>query len=85
MKRKYSIPVNWSVWDKVDVEAESLEEAIQYVRDNADTIPLGTEPEYIDGTYKIDDGQNGEATMDETVKYLKENWDFSGDITGYPV
>lgn len=72
-KRKYYIPVCWEVWDKVEVEAESLEEAIKYVQDNIDEIPLGTEPEYIDGSYKIEDGCNGEATI-ETVKYIREYW-----------
>lgn len=73
-KRMYYIPVTWEVWDKVEVEANSLEEAVKYVKDNIDDIPLGTEPEYIDGSYKIEDGENGEATLEETVKYIKEYW-----------
>lgn len=80
--KKFSIPVTWEVWDKVEVEAETLEEAIQYVKDNIDTIPLGTEPEYIDGSYKIEDGNNGEASIEETVKHLKEYWNLRGGIDG---
>lgn len=83
--KKFQIPVNWEVWDKIEVTANSLEEAIQYVKDNIDTIPLGTDPEYIDGSYKIDDGQNGEATIEETIKYLKEYWNLSGGIDGEEV
>ena len=72
--KKFSVPVTWQVWDMIEVEgAETIEEAIQYVKDNIDEIPLGTEPEYIDGSYKIDDGNNGEASVEETVKYLKDN------------
>lgn len=26
--KKFKIPVEWSVWDKVEVEAETIEEAI---------------------------------------------------------
>ena len=74
MKKKFSIPVTWEVWDRVEVEAETLEEAIKYVKENIDTIPLGTEPEYIDGSYKIDDGYNGEATIEEAVDYLEQYW-----------
>lgn len=84
-KKKFSIPVTWEVWDKVEVYAESIEEAIQYVRDNLDTIPLGTEPEYIDGSYKIEDGDNGEADMADTIKHLKEYWNLSGGIDGEDV
>lgn len=80
--KKFSIPVTWEVWDKIEVEAETIEEAIKYVKENIDTIPLGTEPEYIDGSYKIDDGENGEATIEETVDYLKEYWNLSGGIDG---
>lgn len=80
--KKFSIPVTWEVWDKVEVEAETIEEAIQYVKDNLDTIPLGTEPEYIDGSYRIDDGDNGQATIKETIKFLKYYWNLSGGIDG---
>lgn len=80
--KKFSIPVTWEVWDKIEVEAETIEEAIQYVKDNLDTIPLGSEPEYIDGSYKIEDGNNGESDIEETVHYLKEYWNLSGGIDG---
>lgn len=81
MKRFY-IPVTWQVWDKVEVEAETIEEAVQWVKDNIDEIPLGTEPEYIDGTYQIDDGYDGQCSVERTVEYLKEYWDLSGGIDG---
>lgn len=83
--KKFKIPVTWEVWDQIEVCAETIEEAIQYVRDNIDTIPLGTEPEYIDGSYKIDDGDNGYASIEETVEYLKLYWNIDGDIDGNPV
>lgn len=70
--KKFSIPVNWEVWDKVEVEAETIEEAIQWLKDHIDEIPLGTEPEYIDGSYKIEDGQNGEASIEEAQIRNKE-------------
>ena len=51
--QKFQIPVEWTVWDKVEVEANTLEEAVQYVKDHMEEIPLGTEPTYIDGSYKF--------------------------------
>lgn len=80
--KKFSIPVTWEVWDKVEVEAETIEDAIQYVKEHIDEIPLGTEPEYIDGSYRIDDGENGEANLEETIRYLKKYWNLSGGIDG---
>lgn len=32
--KKFSIPVTWQVWDKVEVEVETIEEAIKYVPSN---------------------------------------------------
>lgn len=73
-KRKYYIPVSWEVWDKVEIQAESLEDAVKYVKENIDDIPLGTEPEYIDGSYKIEDGENGEASIEDTIEYIRDYW-----------
>lgn len=80
--KKFSIPATWSVWDKIEVEAETIEDAIRYVKEHIDEIPLGTESEYIDGTYRIDDGDDGENSVEDTVKYLKEFWNLSGGIDG---
>lgn len=80
--KKFYIPVRWEVWDKVEVVEETIENVVQYVIDNLDEIPLSGFPEYIDGTYKIEDGQNGTANVEDTVKYLKEYWNLSGGIDG---
>lgn len=72
--KKFNIPVTWCVYDKVEIEAETLEDAIKYVKEHIEEIPLGTEPEYIDGSYSIDDGNDGMSSIDDTVKYIKEYW-----------
>ena len=77
--RDYYIPVTWQVWDKVKIEAKSLKEAIKYFKEHVDEIPLGTEPEYIDGTFQIDDGNDGESSIEETLQHLKEYWNLGGD------
>lgn len=76
--KDYYIPVTWQVWDKVKIEAKSLKEAIEYFKKHSDEIPLGTEPEYIDGTFQIDDGNDGESSMEETLQNLKEYWNLGG-------
>lgn len=50
----FMIPVYWEVVDLVEVKADSLKEAYDYVVDNADDIPFGTEPRYVDDSYKVD-------------------------------
>lgn len=67
------------MWDKVKVEAKTLKEAIEYIKEYIEEIPLGTEPEYIDGSYRVDDGANGEATVEETLKHFKEYWNLGNE------
>lgn len=66
--KQYNIPVAWSVSDKVVVEAESLEEAVQFVKDHIEEIPLGMNPEYIDNSCQIDNGSSGEKSVQETTQ-----------------
>ena len=71
---KFRVPVEWSVYDFVEVESDNFDEAIKYVIDNRDIIPLGTEPEYIDGSYKIssEDDIVGDEYDENYVKQLSE-------------
>lgn len=74
-KKTFNIPVRWEVCDFVKVEAKTLEDAIRYVKDNmVDEGPWGGNPVYIDGTFSIYDGRDGECSVEETAKYLREHW-----------
>lgn len=58
---EYIIPVSWEVYSTIKVKgAKNLEEAIEYVKENIDTIPLGN-GEYIDASYKIEVDNDDEA------------------------
>ena len=50
MKKTYKIPVIYSSWGIVEVEAISLEEACELAR--AGSLPY--QAEYLDGSFKID-------------------------------
>ena len=52
--KTFAIPVSWEVSDFVFVNANSLKDAVKFVLENEDSIPLGTEPNYIDGSYLVD-------------------------------
>lgn len=64
---KYKIPVEWAVYDTVEIEADTLEEAIKKFDETIDYIPLGTEPEYIDGSYQ----REIQGNETETLEYYK--------------
>lgn len=48
----YTIPVEWSVYSTVTVEADNLHDAFEKFQKYMDDLPLCTESEYIDDTYK---------------------------------
>ena len=62
---EYVIPVEWTVYSTVRVtNARNLAEAIAIVHQNSDEIPLDTEPEYVDGSYRVNLDNYEEAVLD---------------------
>lgn len=51
----YKIPVSYSVCGEIEVEANSLEEALKYAKDNVRDLELPDEPQYIEDSYEIND------------------------------
>lgn len=66
----FSIPIEWIVTETIEIKANSLQEAIEFINENADLIPLGTEPEYIDGTWKISADESGTMDTKEIIETL---------------
>ena len=84
-KKGFLIPVSWEVSDFVRVQADSLEEALNWLKENSDEIPLGTEPEYVDASYQIGSLEECQVYLDEVEDYSRKNsvkmavdimWDF---------
>lgn len=48
---KFKIPVEYKVWGLIDLEANSIEEALQYANDNLDTLELPDRPEYVEDSF----------------------------------
>lgn len=77
--KEYEIPVTWSVYDKIPVKAKSFKDAVLYAMNNLDELPLGVDPKYIDDSFKIDDGEDGNGTADEIIDRLEKiGWDMTG-------
>ena len=72
----FSIPVEWVVTETLEIKADTVEEAINFINDNLDTIPLGTEPAYIDGTYKISADENNNMNTAEIAEKL-DSWGYT--------
>ena len=95
-KKGFLIPVTWEVCDYVRVQADTLEEAYEWMQENSDEVPLGTEPGYVDASYKIGEFEECEAYLNEVVEYGTSSkkravnivWDFDegeeGSFTELP-
>lgn len=53
-KQEFIISVSWRVLSKIKIQANSLEEALSWAKENIDEIPLDNEWDYEDGSYQID-------------------------------
>jgi len=48
--KTYKIPVSWTVTATMEIDAESLEDAIL----KAEDASLPTDPDYLDGSFEVD-------------------------------
>ena len=76
--KKWKIPVTWEVCGTIECEAPTLEEAMEYAEDKDGVIPLPTESDYVDGSWRLsyetdeaetvrecwNEGQTDEASTD---------------------
>ena len=52
MGKYYEIPCTWEVYGTLEVEADSLEEAIELAE--RDDSPMPDESDYVDGSFQVD-------------------------------
>lgn len=67
MKKVFKVAVEWAVFGTIEVEAESLEEAIKIANED-ESIPL-PEWEYIDGSFEV----NEDMELQKFINDIKEN------------
>lgn len=54
--KKFKLPVEWAVFATVEIEAETIDDAIKYFNENIDDIPLPEHNDdecYIDGSFQL--------------------------------
>ena len=49
----WKVPVTWEVYAMLDIEAETLEEAMEIARDDEGVIPCPIDHDYVDGSWKL--------------------------------
>lgn len=52
--KTWRIPVAWTMMGMVDVEAKTLDEAIEIAKDDAGVIPIPDNGTFLDGSWEVD-------------------------------
>lgn len=50
---KIKLPVTWEAFGIVEIEANSIEEAVNYFNENSDYINMPKNSEYVDGSFHL--------------------------------
>lgn len=66
MTKTYKIPVTWEVYGRVEVKADSIEEAYKIVEEDKEDMPLPTESYYVEGSFK-----NSCENVDELKAFME--------------
>ena len=63
MSKYYEIPCSWEVYGTMEVEANSLEEAIELAE--RDDSPMPDASDYVDGSFEVDRDVAEEINKDD--------------------
>ena len=50
---KIKLPVTWEAFGIVEIEANSIEDAVNYFNENSDYINMPKNSEYVDGSFRL--------------------------------
>lgn len=69
--KTWRIPVAWTMVGMVDVEAKTLDEAIEIAKDDAGVIPIPDNGTFLDGSWEVDCSDS--AYIREWYNYNKQD------------
>ena len=52
--KTYKVPVVYQMFGYVEMEADSIDNAVKKVHNNIDSIPLPNDADYVEGSFEID-------------------------------
>ena len=80
MATRFKIPVTYEVTELVEAEGNTLEEAIQYVKKHIDDIPIGEYDRIDVDSCRLEDGENGDASIENAANYINNYWNQHGEL-----
>lgn len=70
----WRIPVTWECFGVVEIQANTLEEAMEIARDD-DTVPLPTKSSYVDGSWQL--SHNDESVVRACYNHGQPDGEFT--------
>lgn len=77
----FAIPMEWIVTETFNVRADSLIDAVKYLKEHINEIPLGSDPCYLEGSHRISADLTGNMPVGEVADNLEgfgyQTWDIA--------
>ena len=70
----YNLPVEYSMYDTVSIEAETLEDAVRKFMEQDDDLSLPANPQYMDGSFRLSTDSSPYRNFEATIKELKYDY-----------
>lgn len=74
-KKIFKLPVEWSVFGTIEIEAETLEDDLKIFCETENEIELPTERDYIEGSFKLSTDASPYINIEETAKEIRDYYE----------
>lgn len=75
-KKIFKLPVEWASYGTIEIEAESLEDALKIFCKTENEIELPTERDYIDGSFKMSTDASPYINIEATAKEIRDYYEY---------
>lgn len=75
-KKIFKLPVEWAVFGTIEIEAESLEDALKIFCKTENEIELPTERDYIEDSFKLSTDASPYINIEATAKEIRDYYEY---------
>lgn len=75
-KKVFKLPVEWSVFGTIEIEAESLEDALKIFCKTENETGLPKESDYIEDSFQLSTESSPFTDIKETAKELRDYYEY---------
>ncbi len=72
--KTYHLPVEYSMYDTISIEAETLEDAVRKFMEQKDDLSLPNNPQYMEGSFRLSTNSSPYRNFETTIEELKYDY-----------